>query len=228
MSQRRLTDLAAILRGAGLRVVEVPGWRTRSRPESTGGFAPRGNLWHHTGGKESDPEAYAQWMGLTGRPDLPAPLAQASIDRAGVVYILAAGRANHAGKAKASGPVPAGDGNALYVGWECHNTGSEGWTPAQYGAMVTAAAVTSKHYGWSAAANRAHKETSTTGKWDPGRLDMSKFRADVAAEMARLSKPSTSALRRELRQAEREARKVGRKPLAERLRGIRRRIWEQR
>ena len=30
---------------------------------------------------------------------------------------------------------------------------------------------------------RGHKETSTTGKWDPGLLDMDTFRSDVAREI---------------------------------------------
>jgi hypothetical protein len=190
MPQRRLTDLPAVLRKAGLHVVEVPGWETRSRPESTGGFAPVGNLWHHTGAKDVNPLsieddlAYARWLAEVGRSDLPAPLCQLSVGRDGTIYVCAAGRGNHAGSAKASGPVPAGDGNALYLGWECQNTGSEGWPGAQYEAMVKGAAATSAHYGWTATANRAHRETSLTGKWDPGRLDMDDFRADVADEMA--------------------------------------------
>ena len=81
MPQRRLHDLPDVLRKAGLRVVVVPGWETRSRPESTGGFAPVGNLWHHTGSKDVNPlsidddYAYARWLAEVGRSDLPAPLA---------------------------------------------------------------------------------------------------------------------------------------------------------
>lgn len=174
-----LTDLADVLRAAGLRVVEIPGWKSRGRP---GLFAPQGNLWHHTGGA-ADGRAYAEWMATTGRPDLPPPLCQLAVGRDGTVYVCAAGRANHAGVAKASGPCPAGDGNTLYLGWECMNTGTEGWTPAQYHAMRVGAAATSTHYGWGAGHNRAHRETSVTGKWDPGQLDMDKFRTDVRATM---------------------------------------------
>lgn len=174
-----LTDLADVLRDANLRVVELPGWRTRGRP---GSFAPQGNLWHHTGGTP-DSRAYAEWMAFEGRGDLPAPLCQLAVARDGTVYVCAAGRANHAGKAKASGPCPAGDGNTLYLGWECMNTGTEGWTAEQRDAMVRGAAATSRRYGWGADHNRAHRETSVTGKWDPGRLDMDKFRADVRETM---------------------------------------------
>lgn len=172
-------SLPARLRAAGLEVVEIPGWRTRKRP---GAFRPLGVLWHHTGGKEAKGKerAYADWMFLTGRNDLPAPLCQLSVDRNGTVYVGAAGRANHAGKAKASGPLPAGDGNELYVGVECHNNGSEGWSDAQYAAMVTLGRCLSAALGIDATAHRAHAETSVTGKWDPGRLDMSRFRAAIA------------------------------------------------
>jgi hypothetical protein len=182
MTYRYVTDLADVLRAAGLTVVELPGWKTRGRPASTGGFDPVGNLWHHTGGA-SNTRDYADWMALTGRSDLPAPLCQVAVDRAGRMYVSAAGRANHGGTAKPAGPVPGGDANELYIGWECMNTGGEGWEPVQYDAMVTAAAATSLHYGWDADANRAHKETSYTGKWDPGLLDMGKFRSDIANHM---------------------------------------------
>lgn len=177
-------DLPARLTKAGLRVESVPGWRTRGRP---GAFAPRGVLWHHTGGA-ADGLEYARWMALTGRPDLPAPLCQLSIGRDGTVYVLAAGRANHGGKARAAGPMPEGDGNALYVGVECHNTGSEGWRPSQRDAMVKVAAVLSEILGCGADHHRGHVETSTTGKWDPGALDLDEFRADIHAE---LNKPKS-------------------------------------
>ena len=170
-------DLPARLNKAGLRVNTVPGWRTRGRP---GSFAPRGVLWHHTGGA-GDGLEYARWMALTGRPDLPAPLCQLSIGRDGTVYVLAAGRANHGGTARAAGPMPSGDANTLYVGVECHNTGSEGWRTEQRDAMVKVGVVLSEILGCTAEHNRGHVETSVTGKWDPGALDLDEFRADLAA-----------------------------------------------
>lgn len=175
-----LTDLAAACRKSGLRVVELDGWRTRSRPASTGGFAPIGILCHHTGG-ESDDRAYAEWMATVGRSDLPAPLCQLALDRNGTVYVSAAGRANHGGTAKATGPMPSGDANTLYVGIEAMNTGTEGWTATQYDAYARLCAALCKHYHWPASHVRAHRETSVTGKWDPGELDMDSFRRDIAA-----------------------------------------------
>lgn len=179
-----LTDLAAAARKSGLKVVEIPGWQSRGRPASTGGFDPRGVLCHHTGGSSND-RGYVEWMARTGRSDLPAPLCQIALDRQGVVYICAAGRANHAGSARATGPMPSGDGNYLYIGIEALNTGSEGWTKAQYDAYVALCAALCEHYGWPASHVRAHRETSSTGKWDPGKLDMQKFRTDIAVAMRR-------------------------------------------
>lgn len=178
-----LADLADAARKSGLTVVELPGWRGRYRP---GSFDPDGVLVHHTGGT-SDSRGYVDWMALTGRSDLPAPLCQLALSRTGIVYVLAAGRANHGGKAQRSGPMPAGDANAMFVGIEALNDGSEGWTRTQYDAYVALCAALCSHYGWPATHVRAHKETSVTGKVDPsGRtpfaplFDMTKFRTDVA------------------------------------------------
>ena len=190
-----LTQLADEYRAAGLKVVEIDGWKSRGRPASTGGFNPVGSLFHHTGDK-ADGKAYAEWLATVGRSDLPAPLCQKSIGRDGTVYICAAGRANHAGVAKAVGSVAGGDGNELYVGTEVQNTGTEGYPKAQYDAMVTVAAVDiSRITHTSVRTVAAHYETSTEGKWDPGMpkakggvahngawvLNMETFRADVAA-----------------------------------------------
>lgn len=181
-------DLPARLRAAGLTVVELDGWYGRGRPASTGSFDPVGVLWHHTGGPSNGGLRYALWMAVTGRSDLPAPLCQIAVDEDGVIYILASGRANHAGTAKASGSVAAGDGNRLYVGVECMNNGTQGWGKRQYRAMVLLGMVLGDVLNCTVNAQRAHKETSVTGKWDPGLLDMDKFRADIA-KAAKADKP---------------------------------------
>lgn len=193
-------DFAKILRAADLKVVEIDGWRTRGRPAYTGGFDPVGVLWHHTGGP-GDGKDYAEWLAKVGRPDLPPPLCQLSVGRDGTWYVIAAGRANHAGEARASGTVAAGDGNELYIGVECMNTGTEGWSEDQYDSMVRGGAALGKALGTSVQTQRAHYETSTTGKWDPGDpkgkrlgnnrvLDMDAFRARINALMTTTPKPS--------------------------------------
>lgn len=191
MTYRYLTDLAQVCRTSGLTVVELPGWKSRGRPASTGGFDPIGVLCHHTAGASND-RGYVEWMAYTGREadGLPAPLVQLALDRQGTVYVLAAGRANHAGESGGSGPIPKGDGNALLVGIEAMNTGTEGWTPTQYDAYARLCAALCAHYGWDASHVRAHRETSVTGKVDPSgatpggpTFDMDRFRADVAHAM---------------------------------------------
>lgn len=186
MTYRYLTDLAAACRKSGLEVVELRGWKSRGRPASTGDHNPMGVLCHHTAGA-SNSRDYVEWMATDGRSDLPAPLCHLALDRQGTVYVCAAGRANHAGASGGSGPIPRGDGNALLVGIEALNTGSEGWTETQYDAYVALCAALCDHYGWTPAHVRSHAETSVTGKVDPsGRtphgstFDMDRFRADVA------------------------------------------------
>lgn len=173
-----LTDLADACRTSGLKVVELPGWKTRSRPASTGGFDPEGVLCHHTG-SSGDGRKVADSMALVGRPDLPPPLCQLALDRDGTVYVCAAGRANHAGKAKAHGGLPAGDGNELYIGIEAMHAGpGEPWSALQYAAYVRLVAALCEHYGFDVEDVAGHKETSVTGKIDPT-FDMDRFRADV-------------------------------------------------
>ena len=204
MTYRFLTDLAAACRKSGLTVIEIPGWEKRGRPTSTGGFDPDGVLCHHTGsydkiGDTTDDLSYAKWLAITGRSDLPAPLCQVALSAEGVVYVCAAGRANHGGDAKATGPMPRGDANELYVGIEAMNDGSQGWASrgrdakgaaiTQHDAYVRLVAALCDHYRWPASHVRAHRETSVTGKWDPGKIDMDDFRADVGAKIGPAEPP---------------------------------------
>lgn len=194
------SDLPSILRAAGLEVVVVKGWRLRTRP---GPFDPVGVLNHHTGSSakgwtKAKELAYAKWMFLTGRSDLPAPLVQIALGRSGTVYVGAAGRSNHAGKAKASGSVAAGDGNSLYVGIEWMLSGTEKIPDSMMKAGVTLNAVLlSRVTKTSVQTVSCHYNTSVTGKWDIGDpngvpfngkrvLDVPKFRAAIKAERERL------------------------------------------
>lgn len=185
-----LTDLADAARKSGLRVVEIPGWRTNI---SGGTFDPDGVLCHHTGAFDEiadprDDRDYARWLAFTGRPPtVPPPLCNLALSAEGVVYVCSSGNANHAGQAKASGPMPAAsDGNSLYIGIEAMNNGTQGWESegrdadgrpvTQRHAYARLCAALCEHYGWPADHVRAHRETSTTGKWDPGLLGMDDFR----------------------------------------------------
>jgi hypothetical protein len=166
-------DLPARLRKAGLKVVEIDGWRERGRPASTGSFAPVGVLNHHTGshdpiGDFADDLSYAKWLFRTGRADLPAPLCGLSISAEGTVYVGAAGRSNHAGIAKASGSVAQGDGNSLYVGIEWMLSGSQVIPDKMYEAGVKTNGVLLDWMDNSVQTISCHYQTSVTGKWDIG------------------------------------------------------------
>lgn len=186
-----VTWLADALRAEGCRVSEQSGWRNRGRPASTGQFNPRGVLWHHTGTKSSSSNPHPTLtMCMSGRDDLPGPLCQALIGYDGIAYVIAAGRANHAGDAKASGPMPAGDGNALYVGFEMDYDGTQEMSDAQYECSIRAAAAVCRRFGRDASYARGHKETSYTGKWDPGGYDMSVMRGDLQNQLRAGNQPA--------------------------------------
>lgn len=190
-------NLPDLLRKAGLTVVEIDDWETRGRPASTGGFAPVGVLNHHTGsrdvvGDDADDLTYAKWLFTQGRDDLPAPLCHLAISCEGTVYLGAAGRANHAGEAKSSGSIAAGDGNTLYVGIEWMLSGTQPIPAEMYETGVKTNAVLLDILGSSEQAASCHYQTSTTGKWDIGDpngvlfrghkvLDVRKFRAAIKA-----------------------------------------------
>lgn len=179
-----LAWLGAELRAAGLGVVETPGWTERSAnsgplPE------PLGVLEHHTASTASyDDPAPSVRLCIEGRPDLAGPLCHGLIAFDGTVHLIAAGRANHAGRAVASGPIPAGDGNVLYVGFEWDYQGvDQGPSPEQRTAAVRATAAVLARLGRGADSARGHRETTTTDKIDPGHVDLDQFRAEVAARL---------------------------------------------
>jgi hypothetical protein len=108
-------------------------------------------------------------------------LAQCLVDYNGVFHVISAGRCNHAGTARASGPIPAGDGNTMLIGWEIDYNGvDQEMTPAQYNASLKATVAVLRRLGRDASYARGHRETSTTGKIDPSFIDLDVMRSDVA------------------------------------------------
>lgn len=188
-----LKNLDKAVARSGLIVKSLDNWKTN---KSNGAIDPEGVLVHHTGSFDSIADAandldYAEWLAFTGRADLPPPLCNLAFSAESVVYLCAAGNANHAGEAKPSGPMPgAADGAVIYIGIEAMNSGSQGWDTlgktadgeviTQFEGYARLCASLCLFYGWPASHVRGHKETSTTGKWDPGLLDMDKFRARIA------------------------------------------------
>lgn len=176
------------LRAAGITVHEVPGWRTRARP---GAWEPRGVLMHHTAIRASyaRPAAGLRTC-VDGRADLPGPLCQTLGAYDGAVHVISAGRANHAGQARPSGPIPAGNGNELYWGHEIDYYPDQPMSPEQYRTATVLGTIVADELGGGPELVRAHAETSVTGKWDPGHalpnrtIDMAAFRRDVAAALS--------------------------------------------
>lgn len=114
------TGIADRLRRQGLNVVEVAGWQTRG----SSSFNPRGFVWHHTAGPARG-NAPSLTICTYGRSDLPGPLCNVFQARDNTVYVVAAGRANHAGTGGWAGL----SGNSSVYGLEIENTGtgSEPW-----------------------------------------------------------------------------------------------------
>lgn len=156
----------------GLRVIEHDGWRTRGSSV----FDPRGHLLHHDvfGHTNTLPGSM-----ITGRPDLAGPLCNFWLTRLGVVHMVAAGEANHAG----SGGFQGLSGNASVWGTEMNNLGfpTDPWPDEQLEAMSRLAAATAQFSGFDASMVCAHREW-TTRKPDPHTINMPNFRKRVGTQ----------------------------------------------
>lgn len=117
-------SIASKLRAAGLNVVEVAGWQTRG----SASFNPRGFVRHHTAGPAAG-NAPSLNICIYGRSGLPGPLCNVFQARDNTIYVVAAGRANHAGAGSWRGL----SGNSSVYGIEVENTGtgSEPWREDQ-------------------------------------------------------------------------------------------------
>lgn len=185
--------LLKILQAEGLKVKEYRDWRTHRRPATTGAFSSiNGVMVHHT---VTGPKTDVVALCYNGHSNLPGPLCHGVITKDGTVWLVSAGRANHAGlgdgdvldavRAERATLPKANqadtDGNAHFYGFEAENLGDgkDPWPAKQYVAIVKAATAIERHYGWV---------NSTIGhlEWQPGKVDprgfsMSKLRADIKA-----------------------------------------------
>lgn len=199
--------LVRVLKGEGLTIKTPTGWADHERGDETGkNFGPvHGVLMHHTASHNSF--SYL-WSGSVA---LPGPLCHGYIDKAGVITMASAGRANHAGGGDPDvlnavvaesymtrPPAPkfgegdrgAADGNDVFYGFECENLGDgkDPWPHVQYIAMVRAAAAICRYYQWSDKSCIGHLEWSHY-KSDPKGFGMVTFRTDLAACLR--AKPGT-------------------------------------
>jgi hypothetical protein len=176
------TWLPDALRAEGLICDIYPGAFER-------GHGDFGEIWgvvdHHTGSFGETPRGIAQHPSL-------GLASQLYLARDGRFTLCGVGVAWHAGAGSWAG-LPANNANFRTIGIEAANDGggSPGkphhvaWSDAQYNAYVRGNAAILKRLGQPASHSIGHKEWAgaAQGKWDPGGIDMNRFRADIAAAM---------------------------------------------
>lgn len=187
-----LTNLATVARAAGLKVVEIDGWKTRGHGQMSD---VRTVTFHHTGA--SPVHSLKPKLSLNtvvhGRPGLEGPLAHYYIDRDGTVYVVAAGLAWHAGASLSTDYT-----NSHAIGLECEAAGdgwNMDWPAVQMDAIARLCRALVDAYKILQVADvRGHKETcSPVGrKPDPKGIDMASFRKRVAAVNLNPVKPDNT------------------------------------
>ena len=175
--------IADRLRAAGLNVVEVAGWQGRGSDS----FNPRGSVDHHTAGPRSG-NAPSLGVVVNGRSDLPGPLCNVLVGRDNTCYVVAAGRANHAGSGGWKGLV----GNSSVFGVERENvgTGAEPWRPDQTETAAKVHAALISAHGANPSLVCEHKEWAPTRKIDAFGVDGNQMRAMVNAYLHNAINPS--------------------------------------
>lgn len=175
----RLLNLPAKLREWGLTVVEVPGWAARGADFPR---MPSVVVCHHTGTPRSKTkdDLPTERVLVEGRSDLPGPLCQVGLGYSGTVYVIAAGKANHAGRGHWNGHNV---GNTDSVGIEAESPGDGSWTAAQRLTYPIVCAALHDLLGTGASLTCAHRESAEPHgrKDDPVGIDMDELRGQVAA-----------------------------------------------
>jgi peptidoglycan hydrolase-like protein with peptidoglycan-binding domain len=179
----KLNWLADVLEAAGLKVSRVEGWETRGRGDMGDIF---GVICHHTGSKNPQrlnmPTLRALRDGRKASPKLaalPGPLAHLGLARDGTYFVIAAGKAIHAGP----GSFQNVSGNGRFIGIEAENEGTMGdfpWPAVQLDAYHRGVAAILKRLNKNASSCCGHKEYAPKRKPDPD-LSMTDFRASVQA-----------------------------------------------
>jgi hypothetical protein len=182
-----LTDLAKTARDAGLKVVEVDGWKTRGRPGEM--IAIKTITCHHTANGGAKGNYPSMNTVKNGRPDVPGPLAQLGLGVDGTVYVIAAGVCNHAGVS-----LKTDYDKRHAIGIEAEAVGVPGakgdWPEVQMVAYAKLCAALVKRYRLDVEDVRAHKETcSPKGRKSDPSFDMKAFRLRVAKLLIAPPKP---------------------------------------
>lgn len=178
-----LTWLPDVLEAAGLKVAETPDWRTRGHGDMG---TVRGVMCHHTatprGGNMPTLNLLIKGRAASATTSaLGGPLAQLGLGRDGTFYVVASGRANHAGAGIWQGVRT---GNSSFIGIEAENAGvpSDPWPDVQLDAYYRGVAAILRRIRADARMCCGHKEYALPHgrKLDPT-LNMTAFRASVAS-----------------------------------------------
>jgi N-acetylmuramoyl-L-alanine amidase len=169
-----LTDLADVLRAAGLTVVEVDGWKAR-------GHGPMSEvasiICHHTAGPTSSDHKSLDTV-INGRPGLSGPLGNLFLARSGTWYTVAAGVAYHAGVVDLLS-----HSNPMAIGIEAENDGIPplDWPLVETDSYARGCAALARHYGVPLNQILGHKEVAfPRGRKSDPDFDMTAFRSKVA------------------------------------------------
>ena len=176
-----LTWLPDVLKIAGLKVSVVPGFENRGSGDVGRIF---GVICHHTVGPKTGNMPSLNTL-INGRPGIPGPLAQLGLGRDGTYFVIAAGRANHAGKGLFRGVR---NGNSNFIGIEAENTGLKTDLPypeVQMDAYHRGVAAILKHIGQGKEFCAAHREyAKPEGRKIDTLFDMNAFRSTVGEIMS--------------------------------------------
>lgn len=182
----RLMWLPDVLSGAGLKVSLVDGWETRGQ-DSLGRIL--GVICHYTATPDTRRNMPTLDLLVRGRSDLPGPLSQLGLGRDGTYYVLASGRANHAGRGEWNGITA---GNTNLIGIEAENSGrrDDPWPAVQLDAYHRGVAAILREVGRTAASCCGHREYARPSgrKTDPN-FEMDDFRQHVAAILGGAAPP---------------------------------------
>lgn len=178
------------LKRYGVPTVLQPGWDSRGSSD----FSPRGLVIHHDAFNSSTPSSTIISTMVNGRPDLPGPLCHVWIDDDKddtgakgdpAAYVIAAGRANHAG----SGSWKGLSGNSSVLGIEARNAGTgEPWSAAMLDCYARVCAALLDGIQADTGYMCGHKEW-TTRKIDPAGIDMPSWRNRVQGVRSGGGKP---------------------------------------
>lgn len=177
-----LTWLPLVLKQAGLKVAEEKGWETRGATDVGRIY---GVICHHTVGSRHGNMPSLDNL-RDGDAKLKGPKAQLGLGRDGTFYVIAAGRANHAGKGQFvfnenGSPTRIVNGNSNFIGIEGENTGLNNdmpWPTVQLEAYQRGVAAILKQIGRGPEFCIGHKEWAPKRKIDP-LFDMNQFRSAV-------------------------------------------------